>query len=329
MSTLAPVSLAHFGKIPSRGDFIRSHSQTQLIATMDQWLSQALEVMAQDAHWKACYDQARPLHFAFLSPASTRVLAGHLAPSSDQSGRRFPLVTLGTFEVGSPQGFTARAPMAINKLWLKLENAVSQIRSSDDPSTALADYARQEIDIDTDPAAYDASYRDFLELQTVGSLQAMLGQAGHEVNLRLSLLALGMLLESIPGSGNQPIEKGLCLPLPADRLFHPYVATLWLELISRFLTRSSVEVAVFLPQATAGQSPMMYIGFSGGSAQHLSAMLDTRTVGDHFIDIRKAAWAEADAEANYGSKKLSSYLQQPQLSLLQAVKTFREAFLGE
>lgn len=325
----ATVTLAYFGKTPARGDFIRSHAQTQVIAAMDQWLSQALEFMAQDAHWKSCYDQAPPLHFAFLSPSNPRVLAGHLAPSSDQSGRRFPLVTLGTLEVDAPRGFTCRAPMALNKLWLKLEQGVQGIRSAADPGATLLDYARQHLEVEVDPVAYDASYRDFLELQTVGSLQTMLAQAGHAMDLRLSLLALGMLLESIPSSGHQPIDKGLSLPLPADRLFHPFVATLWLELVSGFLSRSDVEMALFMPQATPEHAPMMHIGFSGGNAKHLSAMLDTRTRQEAFIDVRQADWAQAHADETFGAKKLSSYLQQPQLSMLQAVKTFREAFLGE
>ncbi len=326
---MAPVTLAYFGKIPARGDFIRSHANAALIQAMDQWLSQGLEAMAQDVRWKSLYDQAWPIHFAFLSLRSHRVLAGHLVPSTDLSGRRFPLVAVGSFEVGSPNGFIGRAPMALNKLWLKLERAAQSIRAADDPADALAEYTRQQIALDTETGAYDASFRDFLELQTVGSLQAMLADIGHELDVRLSLLALGLLLESIPGSAQQPIDKGLCLPLPADRLYQPYVATLWLELVSRFLSRSDVEMALYLPQPAAGEAPLMFISFSGGSPAHLSAMLDPRTVADSFIDVRRSAWAETHAEQAYGAKKLSSYLQQPQLSLLQALTTFREAFLGE
>ncbi len=326
---LAPVTLAYFGKVPARGDFIRSASQAALIEAMDQWLSQGLETMAQDVHWKSRYDQARPIHFAFLSLRSTKVLAGHLLPSADQSGRRFPLVAVGSFEVRLPAAFIGRAPMALNKLWLRLDRAAQQIHAADDAAAAQADYARQHLELDTEPGAYDASFRDFLELQTVGSLQTMLGDAGHALDMRLSLLALGLLLEAIPGHAGQAIDKGLCLPLPADRLYQPCVATLWLELVSRFLRQSDVEVALYLPQPTPGQAPLMFLGFSGGSPGHLSAMLDPRADHEAFVDVRQAAWAEAHADQRYGAKKLSSYLQQPQLSLLQATQTFREAFLGE
>lgn len=330
ISTLTPTRLVYFGKIPTRGDFIRSPGPAALIKTMDQWLSQGLETMAQDAHWKSLYDQAWPIHFAFLGTGSHAVLAGHLAPSTDQSGRRFPLVTAGTFDTSAPAGFTARAPMALNKLWIKLSHACQQIRTADDPAPALGDYLQQQIDIDAEPGAHEASYRDFLELQTVGSLQTLLQQARHDIDLRLSVLALGLLMESVPSRGNQPIDKGLCLPLPAIKLHQPYVATFWLDLIARFIkARPDLEIALYLPQPPQDEAPLMFVSFSGGSAHHLSAMLDPRTVHDAFVDMRRARWAEAHAGQSYNTKKLSSYLQQPQLSLMQAARTFQEAFLGE
>ena len=330
IGTLTPARLVYFGKIPTRGDFIRSPGPAALIKTMDQWLSQGLETMAQDAHWKTLYDQAWPIHFAFLGTGSHAVLAGHLAPSTDQSGRRFPLITAGTFDSDVPAGFTARAPMALNKLWIKLAHASQQIRAAADATHVLGEYLQQQIDIDADPVAHEASYRDFLELQTVGTLQGLLQQSGHELDLRLSVLALGLLMEAVPTRGRQPIDKGLCLPLPTVKLHQPYVATFWLDLIARFLkARTDLEIALYLPQPPQAEPPLLYLSFSGGSAQHLSAMLDPRTVHDTFVDMRRARWAEAHASQSYNTKKLSSYLQQPQLSLQQAARTFHEAFLGE
>ena len=39
------VPLAYFGKIPSRGDFVRSANQPGLIQMLDRWLSQGIELM--------------------------------------------------------------------------------------------------------------------------------------------------------------------------------------------------------------------------------------------------------------------------------------------
>ena len=331
VSTLAAVNLLYFGKIPSRGDFIRSASSTALIKLMDRWVSQGLEALAQDAHWKALYDQAPPVHFAFLSLGSAHGLAGHLLPSADQSGRRFPLVTAGAFDVGQPQAFMRRAPLVVQPLWAELAQISRRLHDVNDPAPLLQELSLRPRELDTDPRSHDAGFHDFLDVQTVGSVQGLLRDAGHDVDLRLSLLGLGLLLESVPARGQQPIDKGLCLPLPARPEAQMAVAAWWLDLVSRFLKhRTDLELSVYLPQsAGAVPCPVLFLGFSGGAAVHFSALFDPRTVPAAFVDIRRSAWAEAHAEASYGARKLSSYLRQPQLSLRQAHRTFCEAFLGE
>ena len=48
MSQTSPVSMVYFGKIPSRGDFVRSANQATLTQTLDRWLTQGIELMADD-----------------------------------------------------------------------------------------------------------------------------------------------------------------------------------------------------------------------------------------------------------------------------------------
>ncbi len=64
---------------------------------LDQWLSQGLELVSVDPRWKQRYDQVGPCRFAFLGVRSKVALAGHMIPSVDSSGRRFPFVTAGSF----------------------------------------------------------------------------------------------------------------------------------------------------------------------------------------------------------------------------------------
>jgi len=331
MNAATPVSLVYFGKIPSRGDFVRSTQQGALIHTLDRWLTQGIELMAADARWKEVYDRSRPVHFAFLGVKSRIALAGHLVASSDASGRRFPFIAAGSFEVDPPDGFMARSPMVLARLWQRFELAARQACSAADANPVLSQLSQTQVELDMAPQAYDASFRDFLELQTIGSLETMLRQAGHVVEVRRTLLALGLLLQPVPASGNSQLDKGLRLPLPADPLYQPYVATLWLELVSRFLQRADFEVAVFAPQQNGSGShpPSLALGFSGGSPAVLQAALDPQMGDKVFVDLSAAEWAEDHVRDDYAVKKLSSYLQQPQLSLRQAVETFREAFLGE
>lgn len=329
MSLTTPVSLVYFGKIPSRGDFVRSGQQGALIQTLDRWLTQGIELMATDARWKEVYDRTAPMHFAFLGVKSRAALAGHLIASADASGRRFPFIAAGSFEISPSDGFVARSPMVLARPWQRFQRAALQAHAADDANPVLAELANTQVELDTAPHAYDASFRDFLELQTVGSLEAMLRQAGHQLDLRRTLLALGLLLQPVLTSGSSHLDKGLRLPLPADPLYQPYVATLWLELVSRFLRHGDFELALFVSQGTDATAPTLSMGFSGGSPVVLQAALDPQMGRQVFLDLREAEWADEHVQHDYAVKKLSSYLQQPQLSLKQAQTTFREAFLGE
>ena len=324
-----PVSLVYFGKIPSRGDFVRSPHQAGLIHTLDRWLSQGIELMAADPRWKEVYDRAEPVHFAFLGVKSQVALAGHLVASRDASGRRFPFIAAGSFEVAAPGEFIGRSPLVLARLWQRFDGAAREAVAAGDSGPVLAQLAQTQVAIDVSPQAYDATLRDFLDLQTLGSLEAMLRRAGHTSDLRRTLLALGLLLQPVPASGSSQLEKGLCLPLPADPLHQPYAAALWLGLVSRFLQRGDFELALFLPQASAKTPPSLSIGFNGGSPGVLHAALDPSVGAQVFVDLRDAGWVEQHVQQDYGVRKLSSYLQQPQLSLRQMCDTFREAFLGE
>ncbi len=329
MTRSVTVPLAYFGKLPSRGDFVRSANQASLIQTLDRWLSQGIELMSADPRWKEVYDRGPKAHFAFLAVNSQRAIAGHLEASSDASGRRFPFVVAGAFNVGTPFEFMSRAPMALTRLWARFEQAASRACSAEDAAEVLGDLGLMEIELETSPAAYEASVRDFVELQSVGSLEAMLRQAGHLLDLRQVVLALGLLLQPVLASDGQALEKGLRLPLPADPLYRPLVATFWLELVAPFLRRGDFEVALFLPRRAEAAPPSLVIGFSGGSAEHLYAVLDPEAAGEAFVDPMPADWVEDHVDQDYAVKKLSSYLGQSQLSLRQAMATFRETFLGE
>lgn len=329
MTQPAVVPLTYFGKLPSRGDFVRSANQANLVQTLDRWLSQGVELMATDARWKEVYDRAPSAHFAFLGVRSTVGMAGHLIASADSSGRRFPFVAAGTFAVDTPLAFIARCPLALAPLWTRFAQAARQAHGAEDASPVLNEIAQVNAEVGTaGGAGQDAPLHDYLELHTVGSLEAQLREAGHEVDLRQSVLAVGLLLQPVLASASNELEKGLRLPLPADPLYQPLVATFWADLITPFLQRGDLELAIFLPQGPNAGLPALTISFAGGSPSSLYALLDPAAGEELFVDLAQSQWVEDFTQDDYAVKKLSSYLQQPQLSLRQAIATFREAFLG-
>jgi type VI secretion system protein ImpM len=323
------LAIAYFGKIPSRGDFIKSANNTQLLDTLDRWLAQAMEMLAEDSRWKLTYDAWQPVQFAFLGSRSRLAIAGNLMASSDVSSRRFPFLAAGALEVDQPLNFIARSPLALSRLWSRASNQMRTLLDATDTAEALRSFGETQLSVDAGAGvqSYEASFADFTELQTLSALEGMLRQNGQPIQLRRTMLALGLLLQPVMASGSSRIEKGLTLPLPADPLYRSLVASFWLDLVSRFLGRADFELALFIGEI-AGKHRIV-IGFNGASSKTLHSVMSPDAYLEQNINIDDPEWVEAHVNAQQGVAKLSSYLDQPQLSLRVALDTFREVFIGE
>ena len=320
-------AVTYFGKIPARGDFIKSSAGSQLAGTLDQWIAQTLELMATDARWKLIYDSAPPVQFAFLGSRGRLAIAGYMVPSSDSSGRRFPFVAACPFDVDSPMEFLARSPLALSRVWGRLEVLTRGLLDTDDAAEPLRRIAEAAIPVETAAAAYDAYFQDFLEMNDLRSLTALLAAGGYRVNLQHLFLALGLLLQPVMASGASHIDKGLVLPLPAEPLYRGLVASLWLDLISRFLGRADFELALFQVQRGDGRWSLV-IGFSGAQARTLYGVFDAQVGAERNIEIEDADWVDAHLSSDYSLTKMARYLEQSDLSLAPAVRIFAETFLG-
>lgn len=321
-----PIAVGYFGKIPSRGDFVKGSDSPALIKVLDDWLAQAMDLMTADARWKLHYDAVAPLHFAFIGPRRRHAIAGHIVASSDQSNRRYPFLMMGSMEVPDPALFVPNAPLVLTRLWNRLEALTAGVREAADPAAPLQAAASHTVDLDLRSAAYDAAFEDFLELQTIGALDALLRQAGFAGNVRQVMLALGLLLQPVMASSSSRLEKSLLLPLPTDPLYRNMVAAFWLHLITPFLARADFELALFVTRIE--QRPALVLGFSGASAQTLRAIMDPQAGLDHHIAFDHLDWVEEQVDSDYAVKKLSTYLAQANLSLKSALDSLSTAFIG-
>lgn len=324
--TSVSTNIIYFGKIPSRGDFVKSSGSIQLITTLDTWLAQTMELLSADPRWKIMYDEARPINFAFFGSRSRLVLSAHLALSRDSSQRRFPFITASTFEVEQPLAFMAHSPLILSRLWTRFETFTSNAIHAQEDASEILQMGVQTPVIVEPSGAYTASFRDFTEAQTLGTLEATINQAGHTCSVRRSVLALGTLLQPLLTNSASNLQKGLLLPLPADPLYRYFVASFWLDLIAQFLVRGDFEVGIFT--ANIDNKPGLVVSFNGASAKTLHGLIDPVVGHEQNVSISDSEWVEDYIEGNYAIKKLSSYMQQPQLSLRQTGETFREVFLG-
>jgi type VI secretion system protein ImpM len=323
--TASSTELLYFGKVPSRGDFIRSTALGALIQSLDQWQSQTMDRLATHPRWKLIYDAAPPLQFAVLGTGNRVGLAGHWLPSQDASGRRFPFITAAAFDLDAPRHFAAVAPVAMGRLWSRLE----QVARATQAAVDLADVQvklNAPLQVDIVPEAAERAVSDFLESHTVASLEQMLAASGHRLSLRQAVLALGVLLQPAMTQGAARLQKALLLPVVQDPALRGPVASFWLLLVLGFFQRHDIELGLFVCQQDS--HPMLVLGFQGASAATLHAVLDPAVLDQHSVGLGDAEWVEDEVEHDYGLRKLSNYLKDPGLSLMQVVQTFREVFLG-
>ena len=326
MTQTMTVAVGYFGKVPSRGDFVRTADNQQLMALLDRWAGSTLEQLSRNPDWKRLYDQAPALHFAFLGSRSRLVVCGHLLPSHDASQRRFPLLSAIRTEVANPLGFIGRSSMALNRVWTGLSRLSREAASAEDAADALKAMGETRYELTVDPAAHAAPFDDFLETQTIGSLQRLLHGSGHpRLQLRHALPALGLLLRPVLTGSGVTIDKGLELPLPADPLYRPLAAAFWLDLVSGFLARGDFELAALVGDEHA---PRLILGFNGADHDTLRAAIDPQAADEHLIRIEGAEWVEDQLAADYALNKLASYVDRDDLSLKSARAIFSETFLG-
>lgn len=316
----------YFGKLPSRGDFVKSRTGSRVLDMLDSWIAQGLERLATDPGWKTHYDNSPEIDFSFLATHKPFVLAGRLTPSADSSQRRFPFIAAAASVADQPLHMVARSPLCLADTWRTMEQMVASVLAAEDPRDALEAMNATALNPESKAAAADQAFHEFAATTSIAQVEQSLRAAGHAVSLRRMILSLGLLLTPLLTASSAKPDKGLSLPLPTDGRMAANVGAMWMNLIAPFLARGDFELGVFVQRKR--ERPSLVVVFDGANAGALRAMFDSGHDSDILIDIAAADWVEDYVENDYAIKKLSSYLEMPPLSIRQATDTFQEAFLG-
>jgi type VI secretion system protein ImpM len=109
-----PISI-YFGKVASRGDFIKSATGKKFIALVDNWVAQGMELLIAAPDWKQRYDDRGLIDFLFVGTRKHHAICGSIIPSCDASSRRFPFIAATLVEVDDSMGFLPLSPLAIER----------------------------------------------------------------------------------------------------------------------------------------------------------------------------------------------------------------------
>ncbi len=317
--------LLYFGKLPSRGDFVRSAPHAQLVNDLDLWQSRTLERLAADARWKLVYDAAPELPFAILGTGSKVAMAGHWQASRDSSGRRYPFITAAVFAWPQPRDAAVLAPMMLAGVWAELARAGQGAQAAAGHADAQDCLQATRVQAMSAERAR-AELLTFLDTHTLSSLEQMLAASGTRLSLRQAVLALGLLLQPALIHGSDRLRRVLRLPLVVEPMWQAQVGAWWLLLVMGFFQHHEVELALFLDLHRG--APQLLMGFHGASALTLEAVIDPQASGREGVGLEEADWVEAEVAQDRGLRSLSTYLSDPDLSLWQAMRTSQEVLLG-
>lgn len=327
MNGLVAPAATCFGKIPSRGDFVRSSGQHQLAGLLDGWVSRAMEALSEDPRWKSTYDKASPIDFAFVGAGCRTSLVGHLRPSVDASGRRYPFMAVAPIARDDSLMFRC-APAGLGAAWDRLAAIVDAGVRGRDLQWLQASLESIDCAADFEAAVRADPLGNFVRHTPLGALAARL-EAGGPAALGRIILAIGLLLRPALGAASLPIDKDLVLPLPPGAGPAGVVAGLWLYLVTAFLRRPGVEMQILLVRRPV--LPRLILGFRGASSDTLQRALAPDVPGEHVIALLDPEWIDAQPALvrEPGVARLAAYLAQPGLALEVVINTFRDVFVGE
>jgi len=210
-----------YGKHPDAGDFIRVNAGGAELRALDEWLSGAMVAAGRLVpDWERSYLAADPVSMIFNPGSKSGIcVIATLAPSTDRSGRRFPLVLFA--EVGF-DALTETFPGAPLLAFFEMAQSLHARRQSIGQAELLE---RARGLVPPDAAAFDRAARRqeaYLDSTTVGQAfrdgGGWIDQALHELQ--------GVCRDVTP---NRPLPRfGVRLPLgppPAEQ------ASLWLRLL--------------------------------------------------------------------------------------------------
>lgn len=318
----------YFGKVPARGDFIKGSGNALLIGRLDQWVSESMALLANDPRWKIMYDDLPHVQFAFVGARSRMSVIGHLKSSMDSSQRRFPFLTAAAINRDDSLLFRC-GPISFSSVWSQLHDAADVAFESDDPAASLDNLSHFDCAATVQASLQADPLGSFVRNATIEQLEQLLSTPDRRVDVRRIILAIGLLLSPTLENHDLQIDKGLMLPLPDDAAQRDQVAGLWVYLVTAFLRHTGCELQLLIGRCH--HQPCLVIGFQGASPRTLLSLLAPLSKDTSTVILEDPEWVESheSLQNHYGIAKLSAYLQQPALTLEDAVNTFREVFFGE
>ncbi|MGP5662269.1 type VI secretion system-associated protein TagF [Psychrobacter celer] len=309
--------LVYFGKLPCRGDFVRSRSHMSDINVIDQWVSQALSESADEM------DTSLVLHFSHVDTAENKIMTGVLISSYDSSNRQYPFIGFGLMHLNKPKTWMQYLPIKSAGMWHDIHQTLDQARSKVDNTQITETLNQSFVSIDHNASTH---YYDFINSTTLqeGAMMIDIDKA----SLIEQIIATGLLFLPTFTKGFHSLNKAIYWSLPDNKTQAIYFASFWHDLIHGFYAPHQLYFNSYFYWRDGHYHLLM--SFSKPAATTLMQILtSTSTKHESWVNIADSSWTQQFIDDDIGLSRFHNILLQDDAYLYDVRQLFKTIFLAK
>lgn len=309
--------LIYFGKLPSRGDFVRARYNALEIDAIDDWISGALERSEKAS-------PALPLiFFSHVNTLDKEVITGVILPSNDNNDRIYPIIGMQMQYIEKIKNWTKYLPVKSFSLWQTIETALSQAKEATTDYDAIERLNNTRLTIDDNAVTY---YYDFINSITLNDIATKM--VVNKVQLIEQIIATGLLFLPTLSKGFIGLNKTLCWSLGTNKNMAINMATFWHDLIHGFYTPHEIKINTYFYQSS--ENYLLTLSFNDPQTDVLAQLsYGTNNTLDSWVIMDNSNWTQNYVKEDIGLSRFYELLSQDQLYLYDIRQLFKQVFLAQ
>lgn len=338
--TSESLPLVYFGKLPARGDFIRTRTHISETNDIDTWVSQALtesEILGITTTQAALTEHSleeKPfrngavkedtaLYFSHIDTTANKIVTGVLISSHDSNQRSYPLIGFGLMYHDKPKSWMNYVPIKSLSLWDDVSDALMIAKSQTDTIKVMEDLNDCSLVVDQNASTH---YYNFINTTTMQDIADLIGI--DKAHLVQQIIATGLLFLPTYAKGFHGLNKSISWALPAEKATAIYMATFWHDLIHGFYQPHQLQLNTYVYRTSAHYQ--LLLSFSKPDSQLLAQLLTHKnTLPADWVSIGDSGWTQSYIDEDIGLTRFNKILLQDDLYLYDTRQLFKQIFLAQ
>lgn len=318
------INIGLFGKTPMQPDFVRFNAGSSSARAWDEWMNAALLDMrrAGGQQWETQFDSAPSLHFIARPNGENRqVLAGHIQPSHDESGRRYPLTVFCEFQLDRQGRGIQFLPFALDP-FLESAASVAAACATRTPDSAIL-RAMESLVPDNPVESSRRGMTDGLRDVTMESFWVSLFGSFDDPRKYLCIKNLFGVLAPLRGYEPARLSMGLRFPGPSQKsgVTPTFAASVWTTLSKAVIGEESLSGSwLFWDNSYESINPGLYLFFRVPVASMFTGMLNPNARPETMWNLETMTADRIGEARDSLGPAISSVLDTPRFPVLEFIQ---------